>query len=139
MSKKGAPQTWSNVTDAQAAHLERRIQAEAQELQRTVDEKTLILINRHVVSLLKEHHSEHGDAVVAQSILENRVKARMREENPMYDEDKDFCRLNEPDVLELFRRPNSGVTILQDGKVAARKPRTFSSHVCSSRQILCRW
>ena len=41
----------------------------------------------------------------------------MMEENQMFDEDRDFCSLNEPDLLLQFRRPNSGVTLLQDGRV----------------------
>lgn len=118
MSRKVLPQAWDNVRDAQSAELERRIQAEqAQALQRSVDEKTLRNINRIVIEILKANHNEHGDAILAQSVLENRLRARMREEMPMFDEDKDFCRLNEPDVLKLFRRTNSGVTVLQDGQV----------------------
>ena len=118
MSRKGLPQGYDNVRDAQSAEYERRIQAEqAQALQRTVDEKTLRNINRIVLEILKANHNEHGDAILAQSVLENRLRARMREEMPMFDEDKDFCRLNEPDVLKLFRRTNSGVTVLQDGQV----------------------
>jgi hypothetical protein len=118
MSRK-VPSSWDSVQDAQSAELERRIQADqAQALQRTVDEKTLRNINRIVIEILKANHNEHGDAILAQSVLEFRLRARMREENQMFDEDRDFCRLNEPDVLKLFRRPNSGVTVLQDGKVA---------------------
>jgi hypothetical protein len=112
--------SWDNVSDAQAALYERRIAEQAQALQRTVDEKTLRTINRLVVEILKTHHYEHGDAVVQRNTLEEKLKARMREENQLYDEDRDFCSLNEPDVLDLFRRLNSGVTILQDGRVTAR-------------------
>ncbi len=126
-SRRGGPQSWDNVSDAQSAFYERRIQAEqAQALQRTVDEKTLRTINRLVVEILKTHHYEHGDAVVLRNNLEEKLKARMREENQLYDEDRDFCSLNEPDVLDLFRRPNSGVTILQDGRVTARIAHVYS-------------
>jgi hypothetical protein len=115
-------QSWDSVQDARSWELERRIQAEqAQALHRTVDENTLRKINSIVIEILKAQHSEHGDAVLTQSRLEERVKAKMREQDPMFDEDMHFCRLNEPDVLNLFRRPNSGVTVLQDGKVAAQR------------------
>jgi hypothetical protein len=100
--------------------LERRIQEEqAQALHRTVDENTLRKINSIVIEILKAQHNEHGDAELPQNSLEKKIKEKMREQDPMFDEDMHFCRLNEPGVLNLFRRPNSGVTVLQDGKVAA--------------------
>ena len=138
MSRTSGPpqaQGWDSVQAAQSSFYERRIQAEqAQALQRTVDEKTLRIINRSVIEILKQnhrsfalhstsfamltqHHREHGDAVLSKAELESRLKRKMMDENQTFDEDRDFCSLNEPDLLQQFRRPNSGVTLLQDGKV----------------------
>ena len=121
MSRKvGTLQSWDSVQDAHSWELQRRIQAEqAQALHRTVDENTLRKINSNVMEILKAHHQQHGDAELPQRSLEEKIKAKMREQDPMFDEDLNFCKLNEPDVLKLFRRPNSGVTVLQDNKVAA--------------------
>jgi len=68
-------------------------------------------------NILTLERREHGDAVLAQGQLQDRLRKKMMEENQMFDEDRDFCSLNEPDLLLQFRRPNSGVTLLQDGRV----------------------
>jgi hypothetical protein len=134
MSRKQKIQGHETVQGAQAAELSHRerIQAEqAESLQRTVDEKTLRNINSLVIDILKANHKEHGDAVLSQSVLESRLKAKMRDELQVFDEDRDFCKLNEPDVLMQFRRPNSGVTVLQDGVVGqdfSQIPRAIHFH-----------